>query len=74
MVSALCLEQVVWLRGCRCRFTGSVREACRLAGWPRRRLGGALAVKHAADREGYTAGKADFVRSVLDDQSSPGQE
>lgn len=29
-----------------------------------------LAVKHAADREGYTAGKADFVHRVLDDQSS----
>lgn len=30
-----------------------------------------LAVAHATDREAYTEGKADFVRSVLDEQSSP---
>lgn len=31
----------------------------------------ALAVEHAIDREAYTEGKADFVRSVLDEQSNP---
>lgn len=34
----------------------------------------ALATEYATDREAYMAGKADFVRTVLDDQSSPGQE
>ncbi|GAA1490550.1 GrpB family protein [Brachybacterium sacelli] len=33
-----------------------------------------LAIEHATDREAYTEGKADFVRMVLDNQSSPGQE
>lgn len=31
----------------------------------------ALATEHATDREAYTAGKGDFVRSVLKEQSRP---
>lgn len=32
-----------------------------------------LATEHTTDREAYTAGKARFVRSVLDEQPSPDQ-
>lgn len=32
-----------------------------------------LATEHATDREAYTAGKADFVRGVLEEQSRPDQ-
>lgn len=32
-----------------------------------------LATEHTTDREAYTAGKARFARSVLDEQPSPDQ-